>query len=625
MALLNFAFSVEFAGAQLIKVAPEQRRIQVRQPHQLPQVRPVSATLPFTILTEENRQQEKLSLDEAIRVAIQNAEVIRVLGGVSAGSSGRTIYDVAISNTGIDDAVARFDPQFSINSVFNHSDPVGATFYSDRVTTSVGVNRTLPTGATTGLNINSIGSYFGPGAPPVPLDPQFDSTVGLDFRQPFMRGYGCDVNLAPVVISRIETERSYFQFKDSVQALVSSVISAYWNLVAARVEVWAREQQIEQAEFAYERAVARREEQLAPLADVAQAQSALANFRASLITARSNLILRETALRNVLGIPPSNTSYIVPTSMPVLDRINFNWDEIITIASEYRPDIIELKLVLEADRQSLILADNQAKPQFDGIANYQWDGQNGRVGGVLSPLDRGQGLNIGVNFSVPFGLRQGRANLRRQELLLVRDQANLDQAMHQMVHQLTINYRNLDQFYEQYQAFKVARQASRLNFENQIGEFLSGRREFINVLQAITDWGNAVSAEASSITQYNSELANVERETGTILETHGVRFVEERFQALGPALLGRRDVACDYPAAFSIDGTTDRYPESPDSSDDSFNLEDLDFFRESDRVPAQPQFEPQPQPMPEPFDPLEEPVRSGLAPNRSGGALNLWR
>ena len=57
------------------------------------------------------------------------------------------------------------------------------------------------------------------------------------------------------------------------------VIEAYWNLVFARVDVWAREQQIEQAQFAYDRAVARNEEGLAQVADVAQAKSALANFR----------------------------------------------------------------------------------------------------------------------------------------------------------------------------------------------------------------------------------------------------------------------------------------------------------------------------------------------------------
>ncbi len=74
-----------------------------------------------------------------------------------------------------------------------------------------------------------------------------------------MREYGRRASLAPVVIARIDTEHSYFRFKDSAQELVRGVIAAFWNLVAARVEVRARQQQIEQAEFACDRALARKE------------------------------------------------------------------------------------------------------------------------------------------------------------------------------------------------------------------------------------------------------------------------------------------------------------------------------------------------------------------------------
>ena len=409
-----------------------------------------------------------------------------------------------------------------------------------------------------------------------PLEPEYRSTVEMTLRQPLLRGYGPAANLTPIILARIDTERSYFQFKDSVQELVRGVIEAYWALVAARVEVWAREQQIEQAEFAYERALARKTEGLDRAADVAQARSALASFRASLITAQSNLILRETALRNILGWQPSPDTVLVPTSNPMRDRVELDWYQMIAMAEQQRPDIIELKLVLEADEQRLAQACNQARPQLDGVANYRWDGLEGEMpnGNILrSAGGRFAGFGVGVNFSVPIGLRQSRAALRRQELVIARDQANLDQGIHQMLHDLAIIYRNLDQFYEQISAQKEVREASRLNFENQMGEFRSGRREFINVLQAITDWGNAVSQEAQSVTQYNTELANVERQTGTILETHGIVFFEERFQSLGP--LGRWGPAACYPGKTIPAGAPERYPDSGKRSDESFNLQDL--------------------------------------------------
>ena len=64
--------------------------------------------------------------------------------------------------------------------------------------------------------------------------------------------------MAPIVIARIDTERSYFQFKDATQELVRGTIEAYWNLVFARLALWATEIQFEQADEAYKLADGRR-------------------------------------------------------------------------------------------------------------------------------------------------------------------------------------------------------------------------------------------------------------------------------------------------------------------------------------------------------------------------------
>src|SRR5205085_6948257 len=104
----------------------------------------------------------------------------------------------------------------------------------------------------------------------------------LSYTQPLLQGAGAAANLAPIVIGRLNTERSYFQLKDSVQQLVRGVIQAYWGLVFARTDVWARRRQVEQGAEAVRRAEARLGAGLADLAEVSQARSALANFQASL-------------------------------------------------------------------------------------------------------------------------------------------------------------------------------------------------------------------------------------------------------------------------------------------------------------------------------------------------------
>lgn len=581
----------QFAKAQqsLPFTIPEQRHLQLREAEQIPSRAVPDVPAPYTIASDrKSLRPEELTLDEAIRLGLERAEVVRVLAGISATTSGRTLYDVAIANAGIDVQNAAFDPTFNLLSTLNKSDqPIaildpadpgnslitGTT--ADSVTTTANLSKRMFNGATAGLNLTPSGTYFSPGI--FPLDPQYNSGVEMTYRQPFLRGAGREANLAPVVIARIETERSWFQFKDSIQELVRGIIDAYWTLVAARVEVWAREQQVEQASFAYERAVARVEEGLGRAADAAQAESAMANFRAALVTAYSNQILAETALRNLLGLAPSADSELVPVSAPIRERIELDWYRLLAVAETQRPDIIELKLILEADQQSLMLAGNQARPQFDGIANYRWDGLRGEMPNG-NPLSSGPGqfagFNVGVNFSVPLGLRQSRAELRRQELIIQRDQANLEQGIHQMTHQLTINYRNLDQFLAEVDAFSKARQAALVNYENQFGEFQAGRQNLLNGLQAITDWGNAVAQEARSVTRYNIELANLERETGTILPTHGVVFVEERYASLGP--LGRGGNPACYPYKMNVIGSDlNKFPDTGRAAENAFDLKDL--------------------------------------------------
>ena len=567
------------------EVVPEQKALAVRQPHQLPQARlpavpppPTVANPPVPVAPQE------LSLDEAIRIALQNSKVVRVLAGVTAVSSGRTIYDPAIANTNIDQERAAFDPTLNVRNnlnrteqpqaVFDPSAPGGVRFTGTRVDQydfGLGLSKRLVTGGTIGLEATESVTRVRPGL--FPLNPQERSALTLSFTQPLLQGAGPAVNLAPIVIARINTERSYFQFKDSVQELVRGVIEGYWALVFARTDVWVRKQQVERFQWAFELAESRRRVGIGTEGDVAQARVSLQNFRANLIQAEANVLQREAALRNLLGLSASEPDRIIPTTPPDRARVQPKWDELLRIAAENRPDLIELKLILEADTQALIQANNLAQPRVDATTLYRWNGLEGETpSGVPISTRNGQFTDwtFGVNFSVPLGLRQGRAALRRSELLLARDQANLEQGLHAASHTLAGNLRNLAQFYEQYLIFRGTRDAAQTNLDQQLANFRAGRAIFLNVLLAITDWGNAVSSEAQALTQYNTELADLERQTGTILDTHGIRFSEERFQSIGP--LGRLGSCCEYLAAVGPTSNTPRHPEGKKPAEEFFDL-----------------------------------------------------
>lgn len=527
-----------------------------------------------------------MSLNEAINITLANSDVVRVLGGVRAVNSGSTIYDAAITNTTIDEEKAAFDPTITANSNWRQNEtpaaqidptsPVGVSIgglQDERYDFDIGLSRQNQLGGRSSLNVASNSSFTNPGL--FALNPSDRTTTELSYVQPLLRGAGRQVNRAPIVLARLQTEQSFFNYKSAVQSSVQGVVAAYWALVFAKTDLWARQQQVEQAEFANERARTAAEVGQINVGELAQTELALERFRASLLLSQGAVLQQQAALLSILGLPPYESQRTVPVTPPFTERIQVDWDTLNTVAQAQRPDIIQLKLVLEADQQQLLLSDNAARPELNGVARYRWNGLEGEVptGQTLrSQSGDFEDWTLGVTFSVPIGLRQGRANLRGSQLRIQRDRANLAQGLQLMQHDLAISIRNLDQFYSQYERFQAVRRAARTNLELQLEQFNRGITQFIVVLQAIVDWGDAVSAEARSLTDYNTELARLELQSGTILQTHDIVFFEERFQSIGP--LGRcADPHC-YPRSQPPTPSVARYDGGDEPSENLFGLED---------------------------------------------------
>jgi outer membrane protein TolC len=578
-----------YSQEKIIRILPpDEHHIKIPDISEMPHARIGDIPAPPTVTSPQPGDVPiPMGLDEALQTALKNTVVVRILSGTGAVSSGNTIYDAAETMTLIDDAKGRFDPTVSVNNTLSRTNEASASpnpvdptlagilgIATNSYDMNLNISKINSFGGTTSLTVDSNPFNSPPNPLFVPLNPESRWSTELKYTQPLLKGAGLDYNLAPIVIARLNTEVSFFQYKDSLQNSVSGVIGAYWNLVFARTDVWARERQVEQGAETLRRAEARFQAGLADVAEVAQAKTALANFKATQIASAANVLNQEAILENILGLPPQG--HVLPTSPPNSIRLPVDWDSVLRLAEERRPDLIELKLIIEADRQSLLQARNQARPQLDTVLRYKWNGLEGTVASTGMDISSKPGQysewSVGLNFSVPLGLRSGRAAYRKQELILARDRANLDQGLHNASHQLALAVRNLAQYYDQYLAYRDARVAARVNLDRQLESYRRGRTIIINVLQAITDWGNSVSAESQSLAQYNTALATLEQQTGTILETHGIQFYEERYCSLGP--LGALGHGKKYPEATPPTPNAPMYPEGKKAAEDFFDLKD---------------------------------------------------
>ena len=290
---------------------------------------------------------------------------------------------------------------------------------------------------------------------------------------------------------------------------------------------------------------------------------------------------REAAFLNVLGLPPNSPRRIVPATPPSRDRIDVDWQQLLALAEENRPSIIELKLLLEADYQRLLVAHNDTRAQLDAFSLYRMNGLGGRLptGQIVSTTPgQFQDFQVGLSLALPLGQRAPRAFLRQTQLNLARDQALLQQRILETQHELASSLRNLQSLYAQYEANRKVREASEINLDRQFRLFRIGglpgeRITAVEVLVAVTDWGNSVSAEALSLTLYNSQVAALARDAGIILEEHGIVFYEEQYPSIGFRRY-RYGPRC-YPQQTPPSENADRYDVSDEPAEESFDLQSL--------------------------------------------------
>ena len=307
---------VEYDDSVFPLVKGEQRHIRYRDPAALPDVYVPPTPPPPTVRSPLPADAVRpLSLDDAIRMALNNSEVVRQLAGVIAVSSGRTVYDPAITNNTIDQQRAPFDPNVVVNNTFSRIetpvavrvpldplDPLGPgqTIISGVQTqnhnVAAGVSQKNLLGGTSQVLVGNDATRISPGF--FALNPQDRYATELSYTQPLLRGAGVLANRVPIVLARIDTDRSFFALRDSLQELVRGVIEAYWQVVFARTDVWAREIQVQQAEEAFKRATARFEQGIADITETAQTRAAYAQFRATSIASRANLLARGGAGRH---------------------------------------------------------------------------------------------------------------------------------------------------------------------------------------------------------------------------------------------------------------------------------------------------------------------------------------
>lgn len=559
---------------------------------------------PRTTNDPEAREIWQLSLQDTIRIGLDNSEVVRVIslgaqgipvggfeptplntgaGGGIASALGAgtltTIYDPALQETQIAQQLSNFDTNFTTQLLWGHSvapfnNAISAgTFLSgprfpiifnqDTFQFSTGVSKRTATGAQLGVvhNIN----YLYSNSPTNVTPSAYTTNLQLSITQPLLGSaapaggqagnpVGLEANRAPIVIARLTADASVWRFKAEVMAEVRSIEQQYWSLAQQHVQLWSSEKAVELAEEILKREQSELEVGRGTVADVAEAQQRLEQFRLDLVTKTSDVITTERQLRNLLGLPPADDRRIVPATAPTSARLQPDWDASLAQMLTFQPDIVQQQLQVRTRELQLLIARNQLLPQLNLNALYQFNGlghsldqseavMTGKSIQAIDPListqQRAAGLNslpgryqdfqqwqVGLTLQMPLGMRQPLAFVRQSQYALLRERAFLQQIVHQTTHSLARFFLEVDANYKQFKTASRFRAAAAQRLDAQRAFYEEGRITIDRYLDAVSQYASAVAQEAQFKTSYNISIVALEEAKGTLLAYDNIAVAE---------------------------------------------------------------------------------------------------
>ena len=214
----------------------------------------------------------------------------------------------------------------------------------------------------------------------VSLNPQYNTALNVQIRQPTLRNFSIDDARRRIQIAQRRLDLSDSQFRQRAIEIVARVQRSYWDLVFALRDVQIQRESVELAQNQLERN--RRmvnEGTIAPI-DLVSVEAELEKRNENVLTATETVTRAENALKQLmLGGTESGiwNQPLIPTETPDLRGTNFGLTDAVAAALANRPELAQSNLQQEINKVDVKFFENQTKPQVDLIASYTSTGLSG--------------------------------------------------------------------------------------------------------------------------------------------------------------------------------------------------------------------------------------------------------
>jgi outer membrane protein TolC len=535
-----------------------------------------------------------MTLDVAMRLALENARVLRDLGGsvLRSPNSAQTIHDAAIQATdprfGMEGALAAFDAQIATrlnaqknDRAFNNLFLGGGAFLfqQDLDVWESEISKTTATGASIALRQHV--DYDANNATANVFPSAWNDNYEASVRQPLLQGGGVEFNriagpkgtpgqVNGVVIARINNDVSTAEFEIGLRDFVSNLENAYWDLYYAYRELDAKiaardtalnTWRIIQANVQEGRGYSKLQE--------VQSLEQYYRFQEEVLDALGGRIVERTRtnngsnggtfravggvhaaerrLRLWMGLPINDGRLIRPIDEPPKAKVAFDWTQLADEALARRPELRRQRAQVQRTNMELVAAQNFLLPKFDLLGKYRfrgfgqdWMGQtnpaqpfNNAVSSLLS--GQFQEWELGFEYSMPLGFRREYAAVRAAQLRIAREQAILDEQERQAIHDLAAAFADVDRAFTMSQVANNRMAAAQDQYIRAKDAFfeLGGKVSLELVLDGRVRLADAETDFHRARIDYAVALKNVHFEKGSLLEYNGAMLANSPFHPDG--------------------------------------------------------------------------------------------
>ena len=402
----------------------------------------------------------------------------------------------------------------------------------------------------------------------VSLNPQFNTAVNIQVRQPLMRNLSIDDSRRRIRLASRRLDISDSQFRQKAIEIVSRVQRSYWDLVFALRDLQIRRDSVELArtQLEHNRRLVK-DGSLAPI-ELVSVEVEIERRLENTLNAIETVTRAENALKQLVLENRESGVWqqpVIPTDTPDTASLNIKLDEAIKTAFASRPEVAQNSLRQESNKIDVKFFENQARPQVDLIASYTSTGLSGTVVNNVNPfasttgllLDRinllsnlaglspivpapagqlpdfllggsGQSLRnlfsndfrtvrFGVSFSFPLKNRTAEAQLGRA----IAEGRKIDAQLKTLELEIEAEVRNAIQAVEtsrqRVETTRAAREAAQKQSDSEQRRFDAGLSTTFLVLDRQNALSEAQGRELRALTDYNKAVSELQRVMGMTL------------------------------------------------------------------------------------------------------------